>query len=76
MSAGPYKSCPFVENVFEASANDYQTNGEQSNDTVNVYSPVANKSYNIDCITNGVTVDCTGGNKSYVTFPLQAARSY
>lgn len=25
---------------------------------------------------DGVTVDCTGGNKSFVTFPFQAAKNY
>ena len=25
---------------------------------------------------DGVTVDCTGGNKSFVTFPIQAAKNY
>jgi TIR domain len=76
VSAGPYTSCPFAENVFEAYAKDYQSNGKQSSDTVNVYSPVTNKSYNMACVTDGVTVDCTGGNQSYVTFPLQAAQNY
>jgi hypothetical protein len=34
LSVGPYTSCRFAENVLEAYANDYQTNGEQSSDTV------------------------------------------
>jgi hypothetical protein len=25
---------------------------------------------------DGVTVDCTGGNKSFVTFPIRAAKNY
>ncbi len=76
VSVGPYTSWRFAENVFEAYAKDYQTNGEQSSDTVNVYSPVTNKSYKMACVTDGVTMDCTGGNKSYVTFPIQAAENY
>jgi hypothetical protein len=35
---------------------------------------LAGRSYNMACVTNRVTVSCTGGNKSYVTFPLQAAQ--
>jgi hypothetical protein len=37
---------------------------------------LAGKSYNMACVTNGVTERCTGGNKSLVTFPLQAAQNY
>lgn len=37
---------------------------------------LAGRSYNIDCVTNGVTLSCTGGNRSYVTFPLQAPQNY
>jgi hypothetical protein len=65
VSADPATSCPFAENVFEAYANDCQSNGEQSNDTVNAYSSVTNQSYNMDGVTDGVTADCTGGNKAF-----------
>ena len=76
ISAGPYTSCPFAENVFQAYADDYQANGEQSNDTVTASSPVTHQSYNMDCVTDGVTVGCTGGNKSFVTFPMHAVEVY
>jgi hypothetical protein len=28
------------------------------------------------CVTNGVSERCTGGNKSFVTFPIPAAQNY
>lgn len=40
------------------------------------HSPVTNPSYNMASVTDGVTVDCTGGKKSYVTLPIQAAQNY
>jgi hypothetical protein len=76
ISAGPYTSCPFAENVFQAYAEGYQANGEQSNDTVNASSPVTHQSYNMDCVTDSVTVSCTGGNKSFVTFSMHAVEVY
>jgi serine/threonine protein kinase len=76
ISAGPDTSCPFAENVFRAYANDYQSNGEQTNNTVSAYSPVTSKSYNMDCTNDGVTVNCTGGNNSFVTFPIHAVEVY
>ena len=76
ISAGPDTTCPFAENVFVAYAADYQANGEQSNDTVNATSPVTHKSYDMDCANDGVTVACTGGNNSFVTFPIHAVQVY
>ena len=37
---------------------------------------LAASSYNMDCVTNGVTERCTGGNKSCVTFPIQADQNH
>ena len=37
---------------------------------------LAGRSYNMDCVTNGVAVSCTGGNKSFVTFEIQAVQNY
>lgn len=34
---------------------------------------LAGRSYNMDCVTNGVTERCTGG---FVTFPIQATKNY
>jgi serine/threonine protein kinase len=76
ISAGPYTSCPFAENVFQAYAADYQTNGEQSSNIVTATSPVTHQSYNMACATDGVTVNCAGGNKSFVTFPMHAVQVY
>jgi hypothetical protein len=33
------------------------------------------RSYDMGCVTNGVTVSCTGGNKPFVTFSIQAAQN-
>lgn len=76
ISAGTDTTCPFAENVFVAYAADYQANGEQSNNTVNANSPVTHQSYNMDCANDGVTVGCTGGNNSFVTFPFHAVQVY
>jgi serine/threonine protein kinase len=76
ISANADTSCPFAENVFKAYATDYQTNGEQSNDTVTAYSPATNQSYTVDCTTNGVTVDCAGTTGNFVTFPMHAVEVY
>ena len=37
---------------------------------------LAGKSYDVECVTNEVTERCTGGNKSFVTFPIQTAENY
>jgi hypothetical protein len=69
-------SCPFAENVFKAYADNYQSNGEQSEVTVSADSPVTGKSYAMACGTNGDTVACTGGNNAFVTFPMTAVEDY
>ena len=76
ISANGDTSCPFAENVFQAYASDYQANGEQSNDVVSAYSPVTNQSYDMDCTTDGVTVNCVGTTNNFVTFPMHAVQVY
>jgi len=76
ISANAATSCPFAENVFKAYAQDYQTNGPQSNDVVTAYSPVTNQSYSMDCTTDGVTVNCAGTTNNFVTFPMHAVQVY
>ena len=69
-------SCAFADNVFKAYAQDYKTKGAQPSDVVSASSPVTNKTYNMLCTSDGTTVECSGGNNSFVTFPLQAVRAY
>jgi hypothetical protein len=76
ISANQYTSCPFAANVFKAYAADYKANGVQSSDTVTAFSPVTNQSYAMTCVTDGVTVSCTGTNQQLVTYPLHAVEVY
>jgi serine/threonine protein kinase len=76
ISANSATTCPFAENVFQSYAGNYQSNGEQSDVTVSAYSPVTSTSYSMTCVTDGTTVDCTGGNNAFVTFPMHAVQVY
>jgi serine/threonine protein kinase len=76
ISAGPATSCPFAQNVFRAYAADYHANGEQSSNTISATSPVTNQSYSMNCTNDGTTVNCTGGNNAFVTFPFHAVQVY
>jgi hypothetical protein len=69
-------SCPFAQNVFQAYARAYQSNGEEPAGSVTAYSPVTNETYVMSCGTNGVTVDCTGAKGALVSFLLGAAADY
>jgi hypothetical protein len=60
LSVGPDTTCSFAENVRGA----YQSNGPG---TVEVFSPVTQKTYVMTC--GGSPVVCTGGNKASVYFP-------
>lgn len=63
-------SCPFAQNVFVA----YGAIANQGNATVTAYSPATGNTYEIDCSTDGVTVDCSGGttNGAFIPFPMAA----
>jgi serine/threonine protein kinase len=76
ISAGPVTSCSFAENVFVAYYDDYKANGVQSTNAIEASSPVTHQSYTMDCSTDDVTVNCTGGTNSFVTFPLHAVEVY
>ena len=76
ISAGPDTSCPFAENTFVAYYDDYKASGQQSANTLTVSSPVTHNSYALRCTNNGTTVDCTGGNNAFVTFPFWAIQVY
>jgi hypothetical protein len=67
-------SCPFAQNVFVA----YWATANQGSATVTAYSPATGNTYDIDCSTNGVTVDCSGGttNGAFITFPMSAVQVY
>ena len=76
ISANANTSCPFAENVFRSYARDYQANGQQSDDVVSAFSPVTGQSYQMDCTNGGVTVNCSGANGAFVTFPMHAVQVY
>jgi serine/threonine protein kinase len=76
ISVNSVTTCPFAQNVFKSYAQNYQANGEQSNVTIPATSPVTGKSYNMDCGTDGTTVNCSGGNNAFVTFPMRAVQVY
>lgn len=76
ISANSVTSCPFAENVFKSYADNYQSNGEQSSVTVSASSPATSQSYTMNCLTDGTTVACTGGNNAFVTFPMHAVQVY
>lgn len=76
ISAGPYTSCPFAENVFVAYYRDWRANGQEQRSTITAYSPVTHLTYTMACANDGTTVVCTGGVKSLVTFPFRAIEVY
>lgn len=76
ISANSATTCPFAEKAFVAYWRDYEANGEQSESVVPVYSPTTGQTYSMDCTTEGVTVDCSGGNNAFVTFPMHAVEVY
>jgi hypothetical protein len=61
LAVGPDTSCAFAANVQQA----YDSDGPGE---VSVYSPVTNRTYEMDCVA-GSQVICTGGNNASVYFP-------
>jgi Glucodextranase, domain B len=61
LSVGPHTTCAFAENV----RSQYEADGPG---TVEVYSPVTEKTYAMSC-SSGSPVICTGGNDASVYFP-------
>jgi hypothetical protein len=76
ISANSATSCPFAENVFVAYWEDYEAFGEQAETYISAYSPTTEESYGMSCSFDGTTVDCSGANEAFVTFPMQAVRVY
>jgi serine/threonine protein kinase len=76
ISASEATSCPFAENVFVSYWEDYSSYGEQSETYISAYSPTTGHSYGMSCTFDGITVECTGGNGAFVTFPMEAVRVY
>lgn len=62
LSVGPDTTCEFAESVQSA----YRSSGGSS--TVEAYSSVTNKSYEMTCVTTGTRVTCTGGVGASVYF--------
>ena len=61
LAVGPHTTCAFAENV----RSQYNADGPG---TVEVYSPVTEKTYAMSC-SSGAPVVCTGGNDASVYFP-------
>ena len=76
ISAGSGTTCPFAENLFKAYWRHYSADGEQESVTVEATSPATGHSYTMQCDLSGGTVDCTGGDGAFVTFPLHAVEIY
>ncbi len=64
VSVGPDTTCVFAEDVESA----YRRSGGES--TVEAYSPVTEKFYEMTCVTSASLVTCTGGIGATVYFPL------
>jgi Glucodextranase, domain B len=62
LSVGPDTTCEFAEDVQSA----YRSSG--GSNTVEAYSAVTNKSYEMTCVTTTTTVKCTGGVGASVYF--------
>jgi hypothetical protein len=62
LSVGPDTSCAFAEAVESA----YRSSGDE--ETVEAYSPVTHKAYEMTCVQRTV-VECTGGIGATVYFP-------
>lgn len=76
ISASSATSCPFAENVFVAYWEEYRAYGEQPETYVSAFSSATGHTYGMSCTFDGVTVECSGGNNAFVTFPMQAVRVY
>ena len=76
ISVNEATTCPFAENVFVAYWEEYESYGEQPYTYVSAFSPTTHKSYGMECALEGGTVNCSGGNGAFVTFPMQAVRVY
>lgn len=64
LTAGSHTSCAFASNVRSA----YEQSGGSGDRTLDVYSPVTNRTYSMTC-TGGEPHVCTGGNDAAVFFP-------
>ncbi|HEU4656356.1 MAG TPA: hypothetical protein VFR97_02470 [Capillimicrobium sp.] len=62
--AGPNTTCPFARNVRDAY---YDAPGSVT--TVDVWSPVTQRTYTMTCAPAGTGISCAGGNSASVSFP-------
>jgi hypothetical protein len=68
ISVNSVTSCPFAENVESA----WESSGDAS--SVTAYSPVTGLTYTMSCTASGTGYEvCTGGDNSYLEFPVTAA---
>jgi hypothetical protein len=64
-------SCPFAQNVFY----EFWRAVQNGDDAIRAYSPVTQRSYEMDC-SAGATVVCRGGDGSDVRFGMSAVEAY
>jgi hypothetical protein len=76
ISVNEVTTCPFAENLFVSYWRSWKENGPQGETTVSAYSPERHQNYPMNCETEGVTVNCTGGSNAFVTFPMHAVQVY
>jgi ribosome modulation factor len=67
-------SCPFAQNVhqkwWDPSVNPKGAAGGASELTIDVYSPVTNQTYTMNCWRDASGVTCRGGNDAAVWFQV------
>jgi hypothetical protein len=61
--AGPNTSCPFAQNVHEA-----WLGAPGDTNTLQVYSPVTNQTYTMNCAPAGAGITCSGANNASVSW--------
>jgi hypothetical protein len=65
--AGPDTSCPFAQNVRDQYVNSGYHEGESA--MIDVYSPVTQEAYPMNCVRSGISaITCRGGNNAVVSF--------
>ena len=65
--AGPDTSCAFAQNVREQYIMGHHREGESA--MLNVYSPVTQQTYTMNCVRGGISaITCRGGNNAVVNF--------
>ena len=74
VSADTGTTCGLAENTFKAYAAAIKSGG--TDQTVQASGPLTGKTYSLTCSSSSGTVNCTGGQTIYITFPYHAAEIY